>query len=154
MEQYIRQATADDVKFLADNLRVEDVEEVEAIGVSPLYALSHGLETSQICWTLLDPSQTPIAMVGVGPSHNPQLGAIWLLGTRGIETNTYRFLKYSREALERLFEATSYEGMYNYSYAGNHLHHRWLKWLGFVFLQEALLPPNSKPFLEFVKLRG
>lgn len=154
MEQYIRSATADDVEFLSTRLRAEDVEEAQAGGLTPFYALAHGLEHSQICWTLVTDDGTPFAMLGVGPSHNPDLGAIWLLGTRDLETVSYKFIKYSRPALSALFDATGYAGLFNYTYAGNTLHHKWLKWLGFVFLRETQLPPFQKPFFEFIKLRG
>lgn len=154
MDKYIRNTIADDIEFLADNMRIEDVEEVEAIGITPLYALSHGYHCSDICLTMLGSDGVPMGMYGVAKSHNPQLGAIWLLGTKGIEDNTMTFLRHSREGLDRLWSSTSYDGFYNLSYAENTLHHRWLKWLGFTFLREVKLPPHDKPFYEFVKLRG
>lgn len=154
MDKYIRDSIADDVQFLAKNLRQEDVEEVEALGSSAFAALRRGYCSSDPCRTLLDDKDVPIAMVGIVKTHNPQLGGIWLLGTQGIETNTYKFLKYSRPALDSLFQDSTYEGFYNYAYSENHLHHKWLKWLGFTFLREVQLPPHGKSFYEFVKLRG
>lgn len=154
MDKYIRNTIADDIEFLAANMRPEDVEEVEAIGITPLYALRHGFEHSDICLTMLGSDGVPIGMYGVAKSNYSQLGAIWLLGTKGIEGNAMLFLRHSREALDRLWSNTAYDGFYNLSYAHNALHHRWLKWLGFTFLREVKLPPHNKSFYEFVKLRG
>jgi hypothetical protein len=154
MDNYIRSSIGADVDFLTDNLRKEDIEEVQAGGLTPFGALFQGYAISDPCWTLLDDGGSPIAMVGVCSSPNPSLGLVWLLGTRGIEDFSYKFAKYSKPALERLFEETGYDGLYNYTHAHNELHHRWLRWLGFKFLRKIDLPPNNQPFYEFVKLRG
>lgn len=153
MDQYIRNSTADDVEFLSSRLRQEDVAEVRAQGFDPGHALSQGLELSDICWTLIDRSQTPVAMTGVCRCNwSDRFGAIWLLGTEGIEKNTMTFLRHSRGALDKMFQATPYQAFYNITYGHNTLHHAWLKWLGFTFLRQ--IECNGEPFFEFVKLRG
>lgn len=153
MEQYIRNSTADDIEFLSTRLRPEDEAEVRAQGANPLLALSLGLQHSDICWTLVDRGGTPVGMMGVSPCMwSNTFGAIWLLGTKGIEENTMTFLKHSKRGLNKLFDLTHYDAFYNVTYAKNALHHQWLKWLGFTFLRECSV--GDEPFYEFVKLRG
>lgn len=152
MDRYVRPSIESDVAFIADHMRVEDVEEVRAAGSDPLNSLTFGLHHSKPCLTLLNGAGTPIAMCGVAPGAYPNSGAIWLLGTQGIEDSSITFLRYSKQALELMFDQSGAEFTYNYTYAENHLHHRWLKWLGFTFLRRVSLGPEGKPFYEFVKL--
>lgn len=154
MERYVRTSVASDVEFLADRMRDEDVEEVRASNHTPLDALSLGLKISHPCYTLLDFSGTPFAMVGVAPSPLEGAGLIWMLGTKGIESVRFTFLKYSKYALQRIYDECEYELLYNYSYAKNSLHHQWLRWLGFKFLNKVVMPPNGEQFYEFARLKG
>ena len=152
MDRYIRPSIESDVAFIADHMRVEDVEEVVAAGSDPFNSLSFGLAQSKPCLTLLNGEGTPIAMCGVAPGAYPNSGAIWLLGTQGIEEVPITFLRYSKQALDLMFKECGAEYVYNYTYAKNIVHHKWLKWLGFTFLRQVNLGPEGKPFIEFVKL--
>jgi hypothetical protein len=51
-----------------------------------------------------------------------------------------------------MFKECGAEYVYNYTYAKNTVHHRWLKWLGFTFLRKVNLGPEGKPFIEFAKI--
>ena len=128
---YIRPAMQEDVGYLSNNLREEDVEEVCASNSTPLSALSHGFEMSDPCLTLTDKQDVPIAMLGTVP-----------------------FLRNSKPVLSDLFDRTGCSFFYNYTYVSNALHHRWLRWLGFTFLRTITMPTTGKEFIEFVKLRG
>lgn len=154
MERYVRPSVAADVAFIADRMRVEDIEEVEACGHTPHDALSLGLELSHPCLTLMDFKGDPIAMVGVSPSEFENSGLIWMLGTPGIEECRITFLKYSRSALNLVYEESGCDLLYNYSYAENTVHHEWLRWLGFSFLRKVELPPTGEQFYEFARLRS
>jgi len=147
--KYLRRSDWSDVWYLSAHLRPEDVAECEAHGRTPLDALAEGLEKSDVCYTLLDPSGTPAGMLGVGSG-----GCIWLLGTPGIEKHSMTFLRHSRAVLEELYRETGYDLLYNYTFIDNELHHRWLRWLGFSFLRTVQLPPHNKLFIEFGRLRG
>lgn len=145
---YWRLSIYEDIEPIASNMREADVKEVlAATGDSPFTALFNGLMRSDPCYTLIDAKGNPGAMLGIVPETD-RYGLIWLLGTDAIAKNTYPFLKYSRPFLERLWEESGKELLYNYTHVDNTLHHRWLKWLGFTFLN------RFGPFYEFAKLRG
>lgn len=92
-------------------------------------------------------------MMGVVKQPGP-LDTIWLLGTDAIEQNAIPFAKQSKPILDYMFKETQSKGFYNYTWVGNTLHHKWLKWLGFSFLRKVNLGPHNEEFFEFVKLRG
>jgi hypothetical protein len=149
-----RPTTREDCLYLADHLRPEDVSELEAGGYTPALALLFGLKNSTLCLTLIDPkTNLPGAIVGVGPSRFDKVGQIWLLGSKAIENNSVTFVRNSKKVLDVLFEASGYEALYNYTHKPNTLHHKWLKWLGFVFLREMKRLPKDEPFYEFVRLK-
>lgn len=150
-----RPATLADVAFVADHMRVEDIAECEAGGLSSSDALTLSYNSSLVVNALLEPhTGTPVAIVGVCPGWKPKWGAIWLLGTPGIEKNRITFLRNSKPALASLYADSNKEVLYNYTFCENTVHHAWLRWLGFVFLRKVQLPPHGQPFYEFVKIRG
>ncbi len=148
----VRASVFEDVEYLSENLRAEDVEEVMAIGQTPFDALSHGFIHSNPCLTLIDPhTNNPGAILGVCGSGYPNMGIIWLLGTPAIEKNTVKFLRGSKQVMQEVEQAAPYEAFYNYTHANNTVHHRWLKWLGFKFTRKVTM--NGHEFYEVIKLR-
>jgi hypothetical protein len=135
LDKYIRPSIQSDVEYLAVRLRHADVEELAASGWTPYDSLSYGLHKGRVCFTMLDPCGLPLGMVGVCPSHEfEDFGVVWLLGTDEIATHQKRFLRQSRPVLAELYQLTGYRAFYNRTYYKNKLHHRWLKWLGFTFI--------------------
>lgn len=148
----VRPSINEDVGYVSAHLRREDVEEVEAAGYTPLDALVHGYECSDQCLTIIDPKTgDPGGMLGVVPAKDRLLGRIWMLGTKTIERNTTTFLRQSKPMLEHLYG--EHEALFNYTFEKNHLHHRWLRWLGFHFINRVELTPGNH-FYEFIRLRG
>lgn len=135
MHNYIRPSTVDDVEYLATRLRKADVEELAATGWTPQQSLAYGL-TGVACYTMLDDVGTPFGMVGVCKCpYFPDFGVIWLLGTDEIVKHQKRFLRQSHPVLTKLYKDTGYKAFYNRTYFKNTVHHRWLKWMGFTFIQ-------------------
>jgi hypothetical protein len=151
-----RRTTWDDVYYVSDNMREGDVEDCWAGGLSAYDALARSFENSTVAYTLFEPdSLVPAAVLGVSESpFDPSFGTIWMLGTDGIRKHRYRFLRNCKPFLKDLYEETGKQALYNYTYAGNTLHHAWLRWLGFTILREVELPPYGYPFYEFVGLKG
>lgn len=151
--KYWRHPWIGDVEYVADNMRRADAKECLAVGRTPKEALLMGYKHSAFCRTLVAPDGEPIAMVGVVPSEQyDEFGAIWLLGTRGIEKHGFRFLRYSKQALKECYEQTGYEAFYNATHKDNVVHHHWLKWLGFTFVRRLTI--GNSGFIEFVRLKG
>jgi len=142
---YIRKTTVEDVVYVADNMRTEDVEECKANGFSPFDALWKGYNADGVCYTMVDPEGKPAGLLGV--SLLATSGLIWLLGTPSIEQYGITFLRQCKPFLERLFEEANRDLLWNYTYKLNTLHHKWLKWLGFSFVREV------GDFYEFAKLK-
>jgi hypothetical protein len=154
VNQYIHPATEDDVRFIAANMRQADIEEAGALGLSPLDALMLSHHHAIKSYTLISPDGEPIAITGVSPSSMGDVwGAIWLLGTGGIEKFPKTFLRNSIPVLDLLYEETGRTVFHNFAYAENDLHLKWLRWLGFKFIRTVNLPPHDKDFVEFVRLR-
>ena len=154
MTNYLRKPSMADVELLSRNLRERDIEECLAHGHTPLEALTLGFQHSRSLYTLVSPEGEAFGMLGVGDSPLPGLGAIWMLGSKGLEGYPMTLVRQSKIVLEQLFNETPYDGFYNYVYAKNTLHVQWLKWLGFSLLRTVQLPPFQRDFIEFVKLRG
>jgi hypothetical protein len=155
MSRYVRLPTWDDIAHVAANMRHNDMEEVRALGFSPLEGLQKSVDNAKLCYTLITPDQEPCAILGVGNSPiDPSWGALWLLGTPAIEQFPKTFVRNSKIVLDDLFERSECTVLYNYCHNKNALHKRWLKWLNFTFLRTVQLPPYGEEFVEFVKLRN
>ena len=152
--EFARPANMDDVCFISDNMRPEDIEECNAFGVDHFDALRRSLEEAVISYTLFGPDNIPLAICGVSKSPHQHLGLIWMLGTDGIRKHRFIFLRQNKKGfLDRLYDESGYEALYNFTYAKNTLHHMWLRWLGFTFLRQVSLPPYDQQFYEFIRLR-
>lgn len=143
-----------DIEHVAHHMRANDAKECEALGFTPLQALSDSVKYSLRSYTLLDHQEAPVAMLGVGRGIIPEWGMIWLLGTKGIEENPMTFLRHSPPVLQRLFKETGKDVLYNYTHVNNELHHKWLKWLGFKFIRRTEYGPYNELFYEFTRMRG
>jgi hypothetical protein len=145
----------DDIDHVVAHMRKEDVEECAAGGHTPFGALAMSISASIVCKAILAPDTgKPGAIMGVCPGNVPSWGAIWLLGTDDIKRHRVIFLRRSKETLADLYTESGKEVFYNYSYVQNHVHHAWLRWLGFTFIRKVPFPPHGQLFWEFVKIKG
>lgn len=152
--KHITKPRDEDIEYVAANMRANDVKECEALGFTPLRSLTVSVKLSTVAYTLLDHQAEPVAILGVGMGLCPEWGAIWLLGTKGIEDNSMTFLRHSMPVLQRLYKESGKDVLYNYTHVDNELHHKWLKWLGFKFIRRTELGPYNESFYEFARLRG
>jgi hypothetical protein len=146
----VRLSTLADAKFLAPRLRPEDVQEVRAVGKTPLSALKAGVRLSKECYTV-ETKDGPVAMFGVTPTHDPVLGLVWLLGSPDLLKIKLTFLRHSRTWLKNLFGDFRLVG--NIVDSRNELHTHWLRWLGFRMIRPVHVAPGIPPFLEFAKFQ-
>lgn len=145
----VREARQSDVDYLAGVLRYDDIRELAALEITPDEALLEGLMFSSPCFTGLDKDGWPALMVGAVPYAGLH-AAIWLLGTDAIETQSIRFLRYSRPILEVFFD--HYRHLFNYVHSKNTVHIRWLSWLGFeIQSDESFITPRGDEFYYFRK---
>lgn len=150
-----RASTPEDVAYLAPRLRKEDVEEVLAAGgASVEESLMEGLRSPDGCSTAIDDDGNPVLMFGTTPLPiGPTVGGIWLLASEDIHRHRMDFLRQSRPFIERFHE--KYPLLMNYADCRNTVHHRWLRWCGFKFINIVRgLGPGNHPFYEVVRVRN
>lgn len=149
----VRPSTLQDALELAPRLRTRDKEEVLAAGSSsPEEALVAGVETSDICLTVDDLEGNPQLMMGVGPSHDPLMGYVWMLSSDFLLTQRKALVRHTPEFLD-LFHSR-YPLLTNAVDARNKVHIHWLKRVGFSFINTLHdCGPHSLPFYSFVRLK-
>jgi hypothetical protein len=140
----VRLAGTSDVADLEGRLRAADLVELKAHGVTAEQALRLGLHSSRPCYAIEYQGRC-IAMFGVNPDPLDQtMGLVWLLGSDEIQDIGRQFLRESSSWLQRISQ--DYELLTNVVHEDNHLHHKWLRFLGFAFIR------REKPFIEFARI--
>lgn len=140
----VRLAQESDIEDLEGRMRAADLVELKAHGVQARSALRAGLVMSRPCFSIEHKGRC-IGMFGVTPEPvDPQTGLVWLLGSDEIQDISRQFLRESRQWLERI--GSQYELLTNVVHEDNHLHHKWLRFLGFTFIR------REKPFIEFARI--
>ncbi|WMM95745.1 hypothetical protein CRP403_gp31 [Roseobacter phage CRP-403] len=152
MNGYVRDTLEEDISHLADNLRDEDVAELYAqTGLKPYMALYFALVMSRRMKTMLDPSGTPIGVYGVNDTHIKGLGSIWMMATPDLLKHQRQFLRECRTGISEISQG--YKCVFNYTDARNTVHHKWLKWCGFTFINEHKnFGKDNETFYEFAKI--
>jgi hypothetical protein len=147
----IRRSFIEDVDWLAPRLRDADINEVKAsMDWNPEQALIYGFYESSVCMSAVR-NNKPFVMFGV-VEVEPEVGAIWLLGSSMIETSWVFFLRKSKLWLDVLHK--DYPLLFNYVDQRNEVHIRYLKWLGFTFINlHPQFGAGKLPFYEFVRIR-
>ena len=146
----VRPARLEDVEWIAPRLRDADRDEVlAAVGIAPEEALVEGFERSTKTFAGFY-EEEPFIVFGVGTGQ-PDVGWPWLLGTDKIREARMGFLRQSEYWLNELHEG--HPLLFNYVDARNTLHIRWLKWMGFSFINlHQEYGVGRLPFYEFVRI--
>ena len=152
-EAYQRASRPSDLRYLADNMRANDVAEVMACsGCTPDQMLLYCALHSVPCRTMVSRHGHVMGMWGVIPEASG--GRVWMLGTEGMvddKRDRRTFLRKSKEQLQQLF--SDYSVLFNVVDARNTVHIRWIKHMGFTFVAEhAEWGPEKRLFYEFVRI--
>lgn len=153
MDFTIRASLPSDAAALAPRLRACDKQEVLAAGsVSPEASLRNGYENSVLCLTVVDCDGAPQLMAGVAPSHDPLLGYVWMLSSDYLLTQRKALMKLTPEYLDKFHKL--YPLLTNVMDARNKVHERWLRRVGFSFINTIQeYGPQGLPFHTFVRLK-
>lgn len=96
------------------------------------------------------PNGLPAAIFGIVPTL-PGVGLIWMVATNQFHRLHRQFLRECREGI--LEYGRGYKVLYNFTDARNEVHHRWIKWAGFTFLQRhEHMGVEKRPFYEFARI--
>lgn len=146
----VRPACLEDAAALAPKLRVADRQEIDArSGRPPEEVLRDGVSRGRSFALELSSGEVG-ALFGVGPTEEPRLGCVWLLGSDALLSIKTTFLRHSREWVDEL--SKGYDLLGNHVDARNTVHINWLRWLGFRFLSRAPIGRHGELFYEFVRL--
>ena len=148
MKVSCREASVRDALLLANNIRIEDKQEIEGLGLSP-FLLPLSVLQSDNPMAFFDDSESIIAIAGVVPV-NPREGQIWMICTPLVEKVPHTLVRQTKKWIAEWEER--YDILYNIADANNALHHKLLKILGFKSLRRVYPEPYLKPYLEIVKL--
>ncbi len=143
----VRRAEKNDVEYLKDHLKEEDINEIWASNnVTPEEALSSGIDKSIFCCTI--ENGHPIGMFGINPkSVLGDRATIWLLGSEELKKYQYRFVKYSRKFIEMMLGFYPY--LDNYIDVRNKASIKWLKFCGAKFDKPEAYGKEQKLFRHF-----
>ena len=146
---HLRLASEIDCIYLSENLRKEDIQEIQAVtGLPPLLSLLTGLKMSSVPLVICNADCKPVAMLGVVP--NGLIGFIWMVGTDDLKKISLSFLRNSKDVCDVL--KGKHQILHNYVDKRNKLHINWLKWMGFSIINEVNYGIENRKFYEFVKI--
>lgn len=147
-KELVRKSTQDDVEYLIDHARPEDVAEIDALtGSTVRQALEQipDLIDNALTWEV---EGKVVCIFGVNPLPGPMaVGIIWLLGTEEFHKYTRRFARSCREVFEMLTKGYHY--LFNYIHSENKTSIEWLKWLGFTIGDPIPLGHKGANFHKF-----
>ena len=152
---FVRPATADDVRYVADNLREADREEILAsVGIEPSIALPQYLaEGREVYAAGLCMDNRAEILYGLDPIFGVERAAvIWLLSTDRIYDFPVEFVVRTRELYDEAH--TRFDLLTNFIDARNTRHIKWLKFLGFTMIRRVeQFGAENRPFIEFASYR-
>lgn len=127
----IRGLKSRDLEYLADNLRNADKQELAAASgdLNFLSRLSVSAELSDSV-KVVEAEGVPLLVFGTA-AISKDTKAVWLVGTKRINTYSRAMVEEARQVLRHWFEGDSnLLRLMNFTYAKNKLHHKWLRALG------------------------
>ena len=147
---YIRKANLKDLNYVVKNLRVMDkIEVFYQTGQNPEDAVKLSYLYTKENMAIADDNANPIGLCGVVSD-----GCIWMVATDELFTNKkYRIqlIRQGRKWVDNLLK--NYKLLYNMVYAENDSAIKWLKALGFTFINyHEEYGTESKPFYEFLRI--
>ena len=147
---HLRKSNLNDLSYVVNNMRVIDkIEAYYQTGKQPEEALRLSYLHSKTVMTVAGDDDQPMGICGVVAG-----GCIWLISTDELFSNKkykIQLIREGRKWVNNLLK--SYDLLYNMVYAENHSAIKWLKSLGFTFVNyHEEYGKESKPFYEFLRI--
>ena len=147
---YLRKANLKDLNHVCENMREMDrLEAVYQTGQEPEDALRLTYLAGEQVLTIAGDKDQPMGLCGVVSD-----GCIWMICTDELFSNKkykIQLIRKGREWVDSLLK--SYKVLYNFVYAENDSAIKWLKSLGFTFIQyHEHYGMQGKPFYEFLRI--
>jgi len=145
--------TVFDCNELVANLRTHDRAEVVAARGSMITALDlwASVEKCDERFSVFS-GDGLICIYGLAqhPTH-PHVGVVWLLGTPLLDRHMFSLCREAKLMLAQWHK--QYAVLTNMTDQRNRRILRWLKWLGFKFVNEVPIGPEAIPFIIFQSVR-
>ena len=147
---YLRKANLKDLNHVCENMREMDrLEAVYQTGQEPEDALRLTYLAGEQVLTIAGDADQPMGLCGVISD-----GCIWMICTDELFSNKkykIQLIRKGREWVDGLLK--SYKVLYNFVYAENDSAIKWLRALGFTFINyHKEYGKQSKPFYEFLRI--
>ncbi len=147
---YLRKAKLKDLNHVIQNMRVMDkIEVFYQTGQKPENAIRLSYLYTKENMAIADDDDNPIGLCGVVSD-----GCIWMVATDDLFVNKkYRIqlIRQGKQWVDSLLK--KYNLLYNMVYAENDSAIKWLRCLGFTFINyHAEYGEHSKPFYEFMRI--
>ena len=147
---YLRKANLKDLNHVCENMREMDrLEAVYQTGQEPEDALRLTYLAGEQVLTIAGDKDQPMGLCGVVSD-----GCIWMICTDELFSNKkykIQLIRKGREWVDGLLK--SYKVLYNFVYAENDSAIKWLRALGFTFINyHKEYGKQSKPFYEFLRI--
>ena len=147
---YLRKSKLSDLNHVVKHMRnMDKMEAYYQTGKQPEEALRLSYLYGQTNMAIADDNDNPIGLCGVISD-----GCIWMVATDELFNNRkykIQLIREGRKWVNNLLK--SYDLLYNMVYAENHSAIKWLKSLGFTFVNyHEEYGKESKPFYEFLRI--
>lgn len=149
----VRDSIRDDAKYIADNMREADKEEIWAShNHKPLDAMKISLDDSFMCLTVLD-KNVPVLMFGIVPeSMLGNKASVWMLATDGINNIKRRFVRHSKAFINMFLYF--FPVLENYVHDKNVKSIEWLRMCGAKIEEAIPFGAEQKLFRRFTFTRS
>ena len=145
MTQY-RPATIRDGFTVANNIRKEDLQELEGLGLNQLN-IPVGVLSSEHSTVFYTREGEIAGCAGINRMDD-NVGQIWMLCTEAIHKEPITFVRQAKKWLRDI--ESDYRLLWNLADARNHVHHKLLRHLGFKAIRSV--PIGDNHYYEIVKL--
>jgi hypothetical protein len=144
----IRASIREDVDYLKDNLRDEDLEEMRLMGVETIEnSLLFGFESPEShCYTVIHKGNIA-AMFGVVPAGDGS-ATLWMLSTSEVKKFKHKFMKLTKKYVN-YFKA-EYETLFNLIHPSNTMSMKLVEILKAEFRWGYNSPATGEPFILFL----
>ncbi len=127
------------------DLRDDDLREVGGYDPLELEGTLQGMGAKMMTW---DTDQGPVSVYGSTPTENPMVGLVWTL-TANAAMPRWRFqTRFTEEMLQWCGEG--YSVLANFKDARNTMQIKWLKKIGFTFIQHHQM--DGQTYIEFLRI--
>lgn len=147
MKQY-RPATLRDGFTVAQNIRKEDLREMQGLGFDQLN-IPVGVLTSSHATAFFIRDGELAGCAGVNDEGNG-IGRVWMLCTEAIHKEPITFIRQAKKWIKEI--EPEYRLLWNLADARNHIHHRLLKHLGFKAIRAVPMGEEQNLYYEIVRL--